>query len=165
MAEVESLADCRWREPGGPAAARTICAFLATIGIAVEVAPLAGPSLVPGLAVHRGVVQVDPGGQAFPGDLLHEAGHIAVAHPDLRATLHEVGDDPGEEMAAIAWSVAAARACGISLEVLFHPEGYKGGADSMIAAFDGGGGPGVPLLGWYGMTGEAGFPAMSRWLR
>ncbi len=165
MVESEALAECRWREPGGPAAARTICAFLESIGIAVELAVPAGPGVVPGLAVHRGAVQVDPDGEAFPGDLLHEAGHIAVADPQCRATLEAVGDDPGEEMAAIAWSVAAARASGVPLEVLFHPEGYKGGADSLIAAFEGGGGAGVPLLGWYGMTGDAGFPAMARWLR
>lgn len=160
-----SIEACRWREPGGVSAARTICAFLESIGIAVEVSRLAGPGLVPGMAVHRGVVQVDPDDEVFPGDLLHEAGHIAVADPDRRATMVEIDDDPGEEMAAIAWSVAAARACEISLEVLFHPGGYQGGSAALIDAFTGSGTPGVPLLGWYGMTSEAAFPAMARWLR
>lgn len=160
-----TIAECRWREPGGVGAAQAICGFLDEIGITVEVAPIPTPGLLPGLAVHRGAVLVDPEAEVFPGDLLHEAGHIAVTSPELRATLDEVGDDPGEEMAAIAWSVAAARACGVPLEVLFHPEGYKGGAAAMIAAFADNRGPGIPMLGWYGLAGDAGFPTMTRWLR
>ena len=165
MIDAQALAACRWREPGGPEAARTICAFLEAIGIAVEVAPIRVAGLLPGLAVHRGAVLIDPEAETFPGDLLHEAGHIAVTDPDFRATLDEVGDDPGEEMAAIAWSVAAARACGVPLEVLFHPEGYKGGVAAMIAAFADGRGPGIPMLAWYELAEPGAFPAMTRWLR
>ena len=51
-----------------------------------------------------------------------------MTEPDCRAALSEVGSDGGEEMAVIAWSVAGARACGISLDVLFHADGYKGDA-------------------------------------
>ena len=63
----------------------------------------------------------------------------------------------------------------MALDVLFHDDGYKGGAAAMREAFaDGRSGPGVPMLAWYGMTAEphraakAGipaFPAMQRWLR
>jgi hypothetical protein len=103
--------------------------------------------------------------------LLHEAGHIAIADPQRRAAMSDVGSDPGEEMAAIAWSVAAARACNIPLSVLFHPAGYKGDSESLIENFTEGRTFGVPLLAWWGMTQERGcadetvFPAMKRWLR
>lgn len=126
---------------------------------------MTGPSFVPGLAIAHGVLQIDPVGEAHPGDLLHEAGHIAVAEPERRAALSEVGSDAGEEMAAIAWSVAAARACRVSLDVLFHPAGYKGGAAELAADWEEGQPFGVPLLAWYGMTSAGTFPAMSRWLR
>lgn len=165
MTQAAALDACHWREPGGAAAARVICSFLAGIGVELEVGPFDGPDLLPGLAVRRGSIRIDPSAEVFPGDLLHEAGHIAVTAPELRATLDQVGDDPGEEMAAIAWSVAAARACGVPLEVLFHPEGYKGGSAAMLAAFADNRGPGIPMLGWYGLGEIGAFPAMTRWLR
>ncbi len=95
--------------------------------------------------------------------------------PEARAAQGPVTDDPGEEMAAIAWAVAAAKACGVALDVLFHDDGYKGGAAAMREAFADDKAPlGVLLLAWYGMTAEphraaeAGipeFPAMQRRLR
>jgi hypothetical protein len=160
-----SLAACRWHEPGGLAAAEAIGAFLDSAGIPLRLEPLTGPSFVPGLAIQAGAIQIDPEGHAYPGDLLHEAGHIAVAESHRRASLSEVGTDGGEEMAAIAWSVAAARACKVPLEVLFHPAGYKGGAAELVSDWEAGQPFGVPLLAWYGMTSAAEFPAMSRWLR
>jgi ABC-type transport system substrate-binding protein len=166
-----NLCDCTWRDPGGVEAAQIICAFLDRVGIAVEIQPIDGNSFVPGLTVVSGAIRIDPSIAAFPGDLLHEAGHIAVADPGRRSAMADVGADPAEEMAAIAWSVAAARACDIPLSVLFHPEGYKGGSESLIENFSEGRTFGVPLLAWWGMTNEHGadgaivFPAMARWLR
>lgn len=159
------LDSCRWHEPGGLAAAETIAAFLDSAGIPLRLEPLTGPSFVPGLAIEAGAIQIDPEGEAFPGDLLHEAGHIAVTEPGRRAALSDVGSDASEEMAAIAWSVAAARACGVRLDVLFHADGYKGGAHNLAADWEAGQPFGVPLLAWYGMTCAEAFPAMSRWLR
>jgi hypothetical protein len=162
---LHGLSACHWREPGGLAAAESIAAFLEQAGIPLAVTPLTGPSFVPGLAIDAGIIQIEPRGAAHPGDLLHEAGHIAVAEPERRAALSDVGTDPGEEMTAIAWSVAAARACGVGLDVLFHPAGYKGGAAELARDWEAGQPFGVPLLGWYGMTSAAEFPAMRRWLR
>jgi hypothetical protein len=164
---------CRWLEPGGPAAARTIAAFLAGIGIELEAGPT-DASVLPGMTVVGGCVRVDPAVPAYPGDLLHEAGHLAVCDPELRASVERIDDDPAEEMAAIAWSVAAARACGLDLDVVFHEDGYRGGAESLRAAFADGPSLGVPMLAWYGMTAEPHraaergmqpFPTMARWLR
>ena len=160
-----NLAACNWHEPGGLAAAEAIAAFLVSVGMMVRVEPLTGPSFVAGLAIERGTIQIEPGGTAHPGDLLHEAGHIAVAEPSRRADLSEVGSDPGEEMAAIAWSVAAAQACGIGLDILFHPAGYNGEFDWLRGVFEQGQPFGVPLLAWYGLTSADDYPAMARWLR
>ncbi len=160
-----SISACRWNEPGGQAAAEVIAAFLEQVGIPFRVEPLTGPSFVPGLAIEDGVIQIDPEGAPHPGDLLHEAGHIAVAEPGRRAAMSAVGTDAGEEMAAIAWSVAAARACGVGLDVLFHPAGYKGGAAELARDWEAGQPFGVPLLAWYGLTSKDAFPAMARWLR
>jgi len=148
--------------------------FLRGIGIEVRAATLDADTPCPGLWVERGAVLVDEARLAYPGDLLHEAGHVAVCDPAARAGLAAVTDDPGEEMAAIAWSYAAARQLGIDPTVVFHDAGYVSGGGYLASAFDAGGGPGTPLLAWFGMTletraaAEAGaspFPHMMRWLR
>jgi hypothetical protein len=168
-----AIRQCRWREPGGLAEALKIGAFLEGIGIAVEACPT-GDSLIPGMTVRLGRVRVDPQVAAYPGDLLHEAGHVAVSDPATRATIESIPVDPGDEMAAIAWSVAAARACGTALETLFFDEGYRGNAGALRTAFGGTGWVGVPLLAAFGMTAEPrraaewgvpAFPEMTRWLR
>lgn len=150
-----------------PVVAR-IAAFVEEIGLRVERGRVSD-GLLPGLAVRGGALVVDPARLAYPGDLLHEAGHLAVCDPALRDALDDVGDDGGEEMAAIAWSYAAARHLELDPAVLFHADGYRGGGDALIAAFERRGGPGVPLLQWWGMTrgwsGEPPFPQMIRWLR
>lgn len=154
-----------WHEPGGAEAAGRIAEFLDHIGVDLRVEPLAVPDFLPGMAIVAGALVVDPDMPSYPGDLLHEAGHLAVLDPAVRGQRDAVTDEGGAEMAAIAWSVAAARACEIPLEVLFHPAGYKGGSDSLIEAFSAGRPFGVPLLAWWGLTTEAAFPAMTRWLR
>lgn len=156
---------CPWHEPGGADAAQAICTFLQDIGITIDIAKIETPMFVPGLAVVNGRILIDPDIASYPGDLLHEAGHIAVAEPQLRPMLTEIGEDGGDEMATIAWSVAAARACDTPLETLFHPAGYKGASDSLIDNFSKGQTFGVPLLAYYGLTSEAAYPKMTRWLR
>lgn len=165
MSKEHALYACTWNEPGGTQAAQSILCFIESVGIAVEFRSIDGSSLLDRIAVRRGALCVDPAIPAYPGDLLHEAGHIAVTPPELRASLGEIAADGGEEMAAIAWSVAAARACGVSLDVLFHPAGYKGGAAELAADWEAGQPFGVSLLAWYGMTTVQDFPVMSRWLR
>ena len=174
MTDPAALAQCRWREPGGLAAAQTIAAFLNEIGIALRIERVEGEMFLPGIDVHQGAVRVDPTRDAFPGDLLHEAGHLAVVEAERRSAASMFEVEPGEEMAAMAWSVAAARHCGIDLSVVFHPEGYRGASESLREAFSGEMGPGVPLLSAWGMSaeprraaewGREPFPAMTRWLR
>ncbi|MEJ2818617.1 hypothetical protein [Caulobacter sp. CCG-8] len=149
-----------------------IVAFLRRIGVPVEVASLDGETFLPGVVVAAGRLRVDPARLAWPGDLLHEAGHVAVgdpARPD-----DGVSDDPGEEMAAIAWSYAAALEIGLSPDVLFHAGGYRGGAKALIENFAEGGYVGVPMLAMWGLTrephrakatGERPYPHMLAWRR
>ncbi|MGC1270507.1 MAG: hypothetical protein WA842_07930 [Croceibacterium sp.] len=167
------LAASQWTDPGGPEAAAVILAFLGEVGIAVESAPV-GEALLGGIAIAGGRIRVDPAIPVPPGDLLHEAGHLAVVEPDRRMTMDDPGNDPGEEMAALAWSAAAAKACGLPLAVVFHPHGYLGGGEALATAYARATGPGIPMLAWFGMTAEpcraaesdlAAFPAMARWLR
>jgi hypothetical protein len=79
----------------------------------------------------------------------------------------------GEEMGAIAWSWAALMHLGLAPEVLFHPQGYKGGADALIENFSIGRYIGVPILQWKGMAfepriaennGQKPFPHMVKWI-
>lgn len=156
-----------------PVTARII-AFLDRIGIAVVTEGLDEDTLLPAMTVRNGALVIDPARLTWPGDLLHEAGHIAVTDPELRATLCEVPSDPAEEMAAIAWSYAAAVKIGVDPRIVFHDDGYRGGGGYLADAFADGGGPGVPILQWHGMTvdksgaekqGVAPFPHLLRWLR
>ncbi len=110
---------------------------------------------------------------AFPGDLLHEAGHIAVAPPEQRAA-PALSPEPGDELATLAWSYAALRHLALDPGVVFHADGYKGGGPWLAETFGAGSYIGLPLLQLYGMTveekfaaarGVEPFPHMLRWVR
>jgi hypothetical protein len=149
-----------------------IVAFLRGLGFVVEIAVLAGETFLPGIAVTGGRLRVDPARLAWPGDLLHEGGHLAVSDP---ARLDDgVSDDPGEEMAALAWSFAAATHLGLDPSVPFHDGGYRGGGRALADAFAQGGYVGVPMLAWWGLTiephratpgGPPPYPHMLAWRR
>lgn len=160
--------------PFDTAEAQQILAFLARTRISVVAARLDGDTFLPAMTVRGGAILVDPDRLEHPGDLLHEAGHIALTDPALRPQLDDVGDDPGEEMGAIAWSWAALLELGLAPEILFHEAGYRGASATFIANFSAGRTLGVPMLACWGMTAEphraaaqgmAPYPAMARWLR
>src|SRR4051812_6792975 len=140
-----------------------IVAFLREIGLVVRVAEIEGPTVLPGIRVVEGGLVVDPARLQYPGDLLHEAGHLAVMPAGRRSLANDdTGSDGGEEMAAIAWSYAAAVRLGLDARGVFHEEGYRGGAESMVENFAAGRYIGVPMLVWLGMTER--YPEMVRWL-
>ena len=151
-----------------------IIGFVESVGIPTVAEPVADSALLPGVTIRGGALVYDPA-LPWPGDLLHEAGHVAVTDPALRPGLDDVPSDPGEEMAAIAWSYAAALAIGIDPAIVFHDHGYRGGGGYLTEVMAAGGSsPGVPMLQYYGMSAEphqasalglAPFPAMTRWLR
>ncbi|WP_102796028.1 hypothetical protein [Bowmanella denitrificans] len=150
-----------------------IVAFLRRVGINVHYSSIETKTFLPGLLIERGQLLIDREKLKYPGDLLHEAGHIAVTEPEHRPRLtgdvHQCGHGPAEEMSAIAWSWAASREIGIHPEVLFHPDGYKGASENYIEAFQLAQGFGYPMLIYWGLTnppGEPdGYPKMARWLR
>jgi hypothetical protein len=156
-----------------------IAEFLLEIGLLVRRGVLEEATFLPGLRIEGGSLSVDEAKLLYPGDLLHEAAHLAVSEPRRRTSMEDSavsqeGQDGGAEMAAIAWSYAAALHIGLDPAVVFHPQGYKGGSDSLLENFSMGRYVGVPLLQWMGMTvdaeqaGMAGvepYPNMIAWLR
>lgn len=151
-----------------------IVAFLQRIGLEVERGVLDDSAFLPGVALCDGRIVVDESRLRYPGDLLHEAGHLAVIPSHRRGdTAGRLGTDGGEEMGAIAWSYAAALHLGLDPSILFHDDGYRGGASALVENFREGRYIGVPYLQWLGLTLEPAraaqqgcppYPHMVRWL-
>jgi hypothetical protein len=152
-----------------------IANFLAVIGLPVEVAEISHPTFLPGIHADLGILRVDSSKLSWPGDLLHEAGHLALLTGERRRQVTgSVGDDGGEELGAIAWSYAAAVHLQLDPAVVFHEHGYHGGSRSILENFAEGRYIGVPMLQWLGLTldarsagalGVEPYPHMLRWLR
>lgn len=148
-----------------------IVAFVERIGIPVREGAVAGDSFLPAVSVIAGAVVYDPARLQWPGDILHEAGHIAVMPAEARGG--EVPDDSGLELAAMAWSYAAAIAIGIDPGVVFHAGGYHGRGPGLAQSYALGLYIGLPELVAAGMAhspqtapeGAPVYPAMVRWLR
>jgi hypothetical protein len=131
-----------------------ILAFLDGIGIPVRVARWAGDGFLPGILLEDGGMLIDPPRMLGAGDLLHEAGHLAVVPARWR---RQIGRDAGASLAAIkarhdqappcpataepmavAWSFAAAMQLGIPPEVVFLEGGYLtdgGGGYTLLPGF------------------------------
>lgn len=117
-----------------------IAKFLNGIGIRTNRAELAGETFLPGIRVKNGALLVDEEKLAYPGDLLHEAGHLAVAPARLRSALSDEVELPdlnpdALETQAIAWSYAACLHLGIDPRVVFHANGYKGKSENLLLNF------------------------------
>lgn len=155
-------------------AATLIIDWLQQIGLTVRLAPLDSDTFLPGVTLAPGGLIVDPDRLLYPGDLLHEAGHLATMLPEQRAsTDSNAGSDMGDEIAAQTWSYAAALHLGLPPETVFHSIGYKGASASLIQIYRDGN-AGVPLLQWMGLTLDSTraaaisippYPHMIRWLR
>jgi hypothetical protein len=160
-----------------------IATFINGIGIDCYQGSIPESTFLPGIEILNGSIVYDIESLTYPGDLLHEAGHLAVLLPHHRKLACGSENLSGDlqagaaEMAAIAWSWAAKEYLGIANEILFHAGGYKDGSENLIDAFNsdkGGTIVGVPLLQWFGMTkdlkqnclpDECTFPKMIKWLR
>jgi len=147
--------------------------FFTDIGIRYQQTSIPEQTFLPGILIDRGILLIDKDRLLHPGDLLHEAGHIAItpqnSRPNLSGDVHKCGHRGGEEMAAIAWSWMALKKMKLDPEVLFHSDGYKGASKSYIEAFTSGPPFGFPLLGYFDMC-DYSDPqrqplSMSRWLR
>ncbi len=148
-----------------------IFGFLREIGLAVYLQPIPSGSFLPGIQMAGGGLRVDLDMLLYPGDLLHEAGHLATMTPERRSAEFPQSSDPAEEMAAIAWSYAAALHIGLPPEIVFHEHGYRGQAKALLQAYATGNCIGLPFLWWVGMTTQplpgapSIYPRMLRWLR
>jgi hypothetical protein len=144
--------------------------FLSERGIPSRLQTLEGDGFLPGLEIEQGTLLIDAEKLKWPGDILHEAAHIALNPPSLRTTISgKLEVSPADEMAALAWSYAAAVALEIDPHIVFHEGGYKTGGAQLVSQFSAVAtgqtpvAPGVPMLQWYRMCQQ--FPVMNSWLR
>ena len=147
----------------------TILAFLSEKGITYQLTSINEPCFLPGIKIKQGTLILNRAQVSYPGDILHEAGHIAVAAPSEREKLSdEITGSPAEEMAAMAWLYAATVDLKMDPHVVFHADGYKGGGAHLAAQYatetvHNSTAPGVPMLQWFRMTQS--FPQMDQWIR
>jgi hypothetical protein len=150
--------------------------FVTSIGLEVVKRPIDQKTFLPGLLLENGQIIVDCDRLLYPGDILHEAGHLAAYGPETRKTI----SDPlpeymsgGFEMMALAWSYAACVYLGLDPSVVFHSGGYKGEGDHLQQVFAGGSYIGLPMLQYRGLAYDKKiaaennalpYPNMIRWL-
>ena len=140
-----------------------IVGFLEGSGLRCRRGTIVEATFLPGILIEHGSLVYDVDKLKYPGDLLHEAGHLAIMSPERRGRAKpNVGKYAAEEMMAIAWSYAAALHLGLEPAVVFHQDGYRGASAALIAALATPSPVGVPMLKWLGMTEN--YPAMIRWL-
>lgn len=165
--------------PADAALAQRIADFLRGIGLPVREEAVPGDAFLPGVQVQGGGIVFDPARLAWPGDLLHEAGHIAVTPAARRHELPSLLDGhpinaPGGEIEATAWAYAACVHLGLPASVLFHAGGYHGRSEALAMTYSIGVFPGSAGLAAHGLTlvgeqarerGLPPYPHMLRWLR
>lgn len=166
-------------ESDGDLLVDVICSFLNEIGLATSFVDVSNDTFLPGIAVVRGELEIDRNKLTWPGDLLHEAGHLALVPADIRSTTSGEVLVEGElpqtvEAAAMAWSYAAALNLKVDPNIIFHAGGYQGNAESLLLSFSMGVSPGLNLLEKLSLSfgpiraaslGVNPFPAMQSWLR
>lgn len=157
---------------------QTIITFLESIGIPVHFGTCHNEAL-PGIMIDSGYLIIDTNTLLYPGDILHEAGHIAVMPPAerlaVKGTIDPVRDlELSGELMAIPWSYAACVHLGIDPHVVFHENGYKGGGGYIVENFSQGHYIGVPMLQYIGLCYDQRtaqihnakpFPVMIKWMR
>lgn len=157
---------------------KKVLLFLNEIGIDVIEKEL-NTSFLPGLSLGPNCIYIDYPKLLYPGDILHEAGHLAVTTSSERNFVgtNEMATEwptQAEEIGAILWSFAAANHLQLPLEFVFHPNGYKNASDWFISNFSDQNYIGLPFLEWIGLTfskdqaikeGKEAFPIMQKWLR
>jgi hypothetical protein len=169
----------RQLNPKEPNALELILQWLAKVGIRYTFGEVPESSFLPGVAIEKGTLRIDRDRLLFVGDLLHEAGHIALMPAEKRPLLSgdikfQFPEHEGDEVGVILWSYAAALDAGVPPEVVFHSGGYHDSGDWLKENFLSGTYIGLPLLVWLGLTedpkvaelaGRKGFPQMLRWMR
>ena len=158
---------------------RKLAGFLNGIGLEVIPGRIQSETFLPGIEVKDGRLIVDESRLLYPGDLLHEAGHLAVLSGTMRkgrsGNLMESGADTALiEVAAIAWSYAACLHLDIAPTIVFHPAGYHGKSTALLLGFSLGVYPGANQLQSAGLAvtgaeakakGVPPYPHMLKWIR
>lgn len=149
---------------------KIIIDFLTSIDINVIEKELTNNTFLHGLSLLGNSILMDSNKLKYPGDLLHEAGHIATTEEHKRQLIGTSKMDTtwptdGDEIATIIWSFAACRYLKLDLEVVFHPNGYKNDANWLITQFSNKNYIGLPLLEWMNLCKKEDFPEMIKWLR
>jgi hypothetical protein len=151
----------------------TLARFVRSVGICVHAADLPILAAFPGLDIEYGAVLIDESRLIHPGNILHEAGHIAITDPIVRME-KKLSPTGGEELSSLAWSYAATKYLGFEAELVFYDGSYKGWDSGLVSNFAEGRYIGVPLLQRYGMAFDPvrakamnvdPFPHMVKWLR
>ena len=147
--------------------------FVRSLGIEVQACAIDWKTQFPGLDIRAGAVLVDESQLLHPGNILHEAGHLAVHDPATRLQPKFL-PRKGEELSALAWSYAAVVKLGLSAELVFYPGSYHGWDTALIENFAEERYLGVPMLQLHGMAVEPRlapernvepYPHMLRWIR
>jgi hypothetical protein len=149
------------------------CTFLTSIGIEVLEENFEEKTFLPGLKINSGKLILNRKKLLHPGDILHEAGHIAVTIATERMNLNDnviagQPDKAGEEMAVLLWTYAACVYLKADPAIVFHEYGYKGASGWLLENYANKNFIGLPLLVWMEMTEpdiQNGFPKMKKWLR
>ena len=134
----------------------TIIEFITRIGIPVRPTKLADDTFIPGIKIIKGELLYDDHQILSYGDLIHEAGHIALMSPSER---REISGNVAEfrtpaqddELAVILWTYAVHKEIDIPIEIIFHEEGYKGDSEWLINQLQSGQYIGLPLLAYLGL--------------
>ncbi|SHH02672.1 hypothetical protein SAMN04488522_1104 [Pedobacter caeni] len=134
----------------------TIIEFLREIGLDVLLEEHEGDSFLPGIRIKSGGLSIDPSQVLYPGDILHEAGHLATVPYAVRSELDGVLPDidlhRGAELMSLAWSYAACLKLQLTPEIVFHADGYKGDSEHLIRNFEEGIYIGLPMLQYQQMA-------------
>lgn len=152
--------------------------FIKELGIEVSYTDQEEESFLPGISISSGNLIINKAMLLYPGDILHEAGHIALVPAAERALLNADAiaarsNNDAEEIGAIAWSYAAAVHLNIDPAFVFHKNGYKGGSANLLESFADKRYIGLPLLQWMGLAldeknaaeqGKDAYPVMIKWL-
>lgn len=154
-----------------------IVTFLQEIGLEVRLESHEGDSFFSGIRIKSGGLSIDPSQVVYPGDILHEAGHLATLPYSQRCKLDgelpDIDLHRGAELMSLAWSYAACLKLNLPPEVVFHTDGYKGGSEHLIHTFEAGKYIGLPMLQYQQMAYDKKnaailniepFPHMQNWI-
>jgi hypothetical protein len=141
-----------------------IVGFLRGIGIPCAYGKI-DARVLPGISIAAGGLAIDLERLEHPGDLLHEAGHLAMVPPERRSAvdLADLDSNQGDEIGAELWSFLAATHLDLPPELVFHDDGYQGTGAWFVETYRSGVLIGQPLLEWMGILDANG--AVISWLR